>query len=108
MSAEARVPLASLDDLEEAIQAAVKAFPEVAALPSYTRKSILKKVRSYVTWDILGWIYCTSFYWNVFVKNIRVNMMLVIYLNYLTQSLLPILRNFKTSLIWHEDNSASP
>ncbi|CAM6104680.1 unnamed protein product [Calypogeia fissa] len=43
---EARVPLASPDDLEEAIQAAVKAFPETSRLPSYTRKTILKKVVS--------------------------------------------------------------
>ncbi|BFI19559.1 hypothetical protein MPTK1_7g04495 [Marchantia polymorpha subsp. ruderalis] len=41
---EAKVPLATPEDIEEAIQACVGAAPAMAAMPSYQRKAVLKKV----------------------------------------------------------------
>ncbi|EFJ17837.1 hypothetical protein SELMODRAFT_420552 [Selaginella moellendorffii] len=42
--AAAKVPLASPEDIEEAIQECVKAAPAMAALPSYERKAVLRKI----------------------------------------------------------------
>lgn len=41
---EGKVGLASAQDIEDAIQGAVKATAAMAALPSYERKAILEKV----------------------------------------------------------------
>ncbi|KAL3682929.1 hypothetical protein R1sor_000951 [Riccia sorocarpa] len=46
---EAKVPLATAEDIEEAIQSCVKAAPAMAAMPSYQRKAVLKKVVTELT-----------------------------------------------------------
>lgn len=46
--AAARVPLATHEDIDGAINAAVAAAPAMAAMAAYERKAILEKVRALI------------------------------------------------------------